>query len=68
MDIIGIKKVITKIEDYDHRANVELSLGEWGDPELFWFLQAEAMDKLLRMCRGNRRLRTKLMRKYSYSY
>lgn len=68
MDLIGIKKVIEKIEDMDRRANYELELKEWGDPELYWFLQAEAMAQLLRMCRGNKRLRTKLLRRYSYMY
>lgn len=65
MDIIGIKKLVDTIEYYDRREYVEDQLGVWGDPDMWYFLKVEAMAKLLRKCRGNKRLRRKYLEIYS---
>lgn len=64
MDLIGIKKLVYQVAEYAQKAEREVSLGEWGDPELYWYYQDIAWKKLLQKCRGKHGVRQKYLAKF----
>lgn len=65
MDRIGIKKIVLDIEYYARREAVEADMGDWGDPDMWYFLGVQAMSQLIQKCRGNTRLAHKYLALYS---